>query len=136
TCERHSWQAGVVGSAVLAGERIVDDHRSVLGGDIDELVVPGHVPGSPDPPVRRLELVGDDDLSGLAGVDPAGVEVESFGDWATAGGHQHPVGSELLLGAGDVRRRDDPATGRVVDHGGDLGGSNYLDAFVGEHVLQ
>ena len=105
-----------------------------MGGDVDELAVPGHVAGRPDPWVRRLQPVAHHDLVVLAGFDLHRFEIQAVGVRTAAGGDEDFRGTELLRSAGDGRGDRDLIVGLLdLAH---RGAAHHPDAVVGEHLQQ
>ncbi len=133
--ERHPRQAGIVDGTIGVGERVLGDEGAVVGGDVDELGVPGHVARGPDPRVRGPQPVGDDHLAGVPGLHPDRIEVQAIGDGTASEGDEHLLGAELLRVAGHVGGHDGLASRAAGDPGGHHAADD-ADAFVGERLLK
>ena len=98
--------------------------------------MPGDIPARPDAGVGGLQLVGDHDLSGLAGLHPHGLEVEPLGDRAASERDEDLVGTELLLAARDLGHDDDLPGDGIAGNAGGNSAADHPDALVGEDFLQ
>src|SRR5690606_27414123 len=128
-------QVVVVHRAPGAVEGVVGDQGAVGGGDVDELGMPGDVPGRPDPRVGGPQLLVDQDLAALAGFDPDRVQAQAVGDRTAAGGHQQMRGAQLQLAAvAGTGVGHDPAG--VPAHRGQARVGVDGDALVGEDAGQ
>jgi hypothetical protein len=124
---------GVVDSAGGGAESIVGDDRPVRGGDVDELRVPGDIPGGEDARVVRAQLLVDDDLPARAGLHAYMIKVEPGGDRPATGRDQDLVGSQDMIA--DVGAYGGHHAVAVALYCGELGAGVHRDALVGEHGL-
>ncbi len=117
-------------------EGVLHHQGSVGGRDVDEFSVPGHIPCGPDPGVGAGECALDQDLAGVAGLDADGVQVQSVGDGASAGGYQQLCGAEFLLAPGDRGGDKDLCAGGICADRSYGCAADHADALVGEDAHQ
>src|SRR5712692_5388396 len=104
----------VVNLPACSLECIADSHVALVGRDVDELPMPGHVASRPHPGIRGLEIVTDLDRPEFGELDSGLLEAHALGVRPSSCRDQDFIDIQNFLSA-VVLETDAPSAGESFD---------------------